>query len=65
MIVIQHKTTGERFMLNTAPVTDSPTPTDPYSIPKEFTLASDQTPVPYLYPGKVKWEASTQNPLDR
>jgi hypothetical protein len=65
MIVIQHNTTQEKFMLNTATVTDDPTNPNNYVIPPEFSLAADQTPVPYLLPKSVKWEATNLNPLDR
>jgi hypothetical protein len=44
MIVIQHDASGQRFNYHTAPVTDDPRNPVNYTLPKGYSLASDQTP---------------------
>jgi hypothetical protein len=74
MIVIQHDLSGEKFNYNTQTVTDDQTVTTNYTLPKGYSLASDQTPVDQYkvflveaetgqYVETTKWPID-MNPLD-
>ena len=45
MIVIKHDLSGSLYNYNEAPVTDDPRLPLTYTLPKGYSLATDQTPV--------------------
>lgn len=70
MIVIKHNLTGERFMYNEQPVNHFPSHLEQpanYTLPKNFSLDSNQTPVPFLISKNgqtvTRWEAESQDPI--
>jgi hypothetical protein len=71
MIVIQHDLTGERFMFPSHNVNkETPTGFIQFQVvPKGFSLAQDQTPVPIHYLNDssdtylTRWEANSKDPL--
>lgn len=69
-IVIEHLTTGEKYMFPFQPITDMPGYIgDPLSqapyVPQGYKLAADQTPVPLVHPtySTVNWAAEPKDPI--